>query len=46
MAYSGHNPNPNEKNSNVDAYPSRECAFCGETVKHLPAHLRRHCEEA
>jgi hypothetical protein len=40
----GGNPDPTAGN-NFAEYQSRDCPFCGETCKKLPAHLLRHCEE-
>jgi len=27
------------------SYSTRDCPFCGDTVKKLPDHLRHHCPE-
>jgi len=42
--YAGGNPDPTPGNNPAE-YAERRCPFCGATVKKLPTHLRRHCEE-
>jgi hypothetical protein len=39
----GGNPNPTPGN-NPDKYSETDCPYCGETIKKIPTHLRKHCE--
>lgn len=41
--WDGGNPDPDPHNDRKE-YSTKDCPYCGETIKHMPAHLRYNCE--